>query len=168
MLCEKCKEREAVIHVTQIAGNAMAKHDYCEQCGQKYATSEGMSLADLLADLAIPEKLDDYFRDALPKDTRFPTEAFEFVRDAIERMIRQGGLTHVSAKDLLSELRGLALERFGNSAKSTLAGWGIRRTEDFGEIVFAMINAGLLSKRPEDRQEDFANGYDFDEAFPEN
>ena len=45
--------------------------------------------------------------------------------------------------------------------------WGVHCTRDFGEVVFNLIDAGLLSRRPEDSRLDFANGYDFDTVFEE-
>jgi uncharacterized repeat protein (TIGR04138 family) len=50
-------------------------------------------------------------------------------------------------------------------AKTVLAQWGVRRTEDFGKIVFAMIDAGLMRGSDTDTPEDFRGVYDFDEAF---
>ena len=46
-----------------------------------------------------------------------------------------------------------------------LENWGIRRTEDFGRIVFGMVDAGLLRKTDEDSLDDFTDVFDFDEAF---
>jgi uncharacterized repeat protein (TIGR04138 family) len=73
----------------------------------------------------------------------------------------------VSAGVLLEAIRELALKKFGKRAKAALAEWKIFRTEDFGEIVFDLIDAELLSKQPEESKEDFKNGFNFDEAFPE-
>ena len=50
-------------------------------------------------------------------------------------------------------------------APAVLQHWHIHRTEDFGRIVYAMIEGEALSKTPEDSIEDFAGVYDFDEAF---
>ena len=43
--------------------------------------------------------------------------------------------------------------------------WGLRSCEDFGEIVFNMVEANLLAKTETDSREDFKAGYDFHEAF---
>ena len=43
--------------------------------------------------------------------------------------------------------------------------WGIHNCRDFGEIVFNMVNHGLLKKTEEDSLADFEGGYDFEEAF---
>ena len=50
-------------------------------------------------------------------------------------------------------------------ARAVLATWGIRSTDDFGRIVFAMIDAGLLQKQPDDTIADFADVFDFRTAF---
>ncbi len=50
-------------------------------------------------------------------------------------------------------------------APTVLATWNIRRTDDFGRIVFAMIEHGMMSKTPQDTIDDFRGVYEFDEAF---
>ncbi len=72
---------------------------------------------------------------------------------------------HVSGKELLEGIKELALENYGPMAKSVFEHWGVRKTDDFGEIVFNLIDAKLLGKREEDRREDFKDIYDFDKVF---
>jgi len=43
--------------------------------------------------------------------------------------------------------------------------WGVKRCEDFGEIVFALVEGGALSKTETDSRADFQGGYDFADAF---
>ena len=62
-------------------------------------------------------------------------------------------------------IRQLSLQEFGPLTKTVLNAWGIQRCEDFGDIVFNMVEKGVLGKAEEDRREDFASGYDFDVAF---
>ena len=62
-------------------------------------------------------------------------------------------------------LRDLAVERWGLLAKTVLRQWKVKRTEDFGRIVFALIDEGRLRKQADDTIDDFRNVYDFDEAF---
>ncbi len=52
-------------------------------------------------------------------------------------------------------------------AKSVLEQWGIRSTQDFGSIVYNMIEIGLMRNSPDDRREHFDNVYDFHEVFIE-
>ena len=48
---------------------------------------------------------------------------------------------------------------------TVLEEWGIKCCEDFGEIVFNMVENKLLAKTEQDSREDFRNGYDFHDAF---
>ncbi|MCG8404074.1 MAG: hypothetical protein MI923_02630 [Phycisphaerales bacterium] len=94
----------------------------------------------------------------------------EPVADAIEHFggpeaLRQKLNRHVSGGDLCWGLRDLALQHWGLMAPAVLRCWGIRSTMDFGQMVFALVNNGLLQKQPEDRIEDFDNVFDFDTAF---
>jgi uncharacterized repeat protein (TIGR04138 family) len=52
-------------------------------------------------------------------------------------------------------------------AKVVLNSWGLRKTSDFGEIVYNLIEIGMMKKSKTDRREDFDNVYDFDQAFNE-
>jgi uncharacterized repeat protein (TIGR04138 family) len=52
-------------------------------------------------------------------------------------------------------------------AEIVFARWGIRAPADFGEIVFNLIDAELLSRRPTDSRLDFVDGFDFREVFAE-
>lgn len=117
-------------------------------------------------------------------DKRYAPEAFFFVSEAIARTVewvRKGELAptdqehergegeeyHVSGQELLVGIRRLARERWGLMARYVFDVWGVRRTEDFGEIVFLMVEDPELQwrKRENDTREDFAAGYDFKDAF---
>ena len=50
-------------------------------------------------------------------------------------------------------------------ARTVLRAWGVTRTEDFGEIVFNLVESGQLGKTDDDRREHFAGVFDFAEAF---
>ena len=43
--------------------------------------------------------------------------------------------------------------------------WGIGNCQNFGEIVFNMVEIGLLARTEKDSRDDFQNGYDFTDAF---
>jgi uncharacterized repeat protein (TIGR04138 family) len=62
-------------------------------------------------------------------------------------------------------MRDLAIERYGLLAPTVLSRWGIKRTEDFGVIVYAMIDRKELRSSPQDSFSDFQGVFDFDEAF---
>ena len=50
-------------------------------------------------------------------------------------------------------------------AKTVLEHWGIKETLDFGKIVFALVEIGLMRKTNEDSLDDFKEIYDFNQAF---
>lgn len=72
---------------------------------------------------------------------------------------------HVSGQQLCIGLRRYAIEQFGHLARTVLATWGIHRTDDFGRIVYALLDAGVLRKSASDSIDDFTGVYDFAEAF---
>ncbi len=107
----------------------------------------------------------------------FPPEAFQFVREGLAHTVETthgahaiGPLDddesrHVSGQQLCLGIRDYAIEQFGDLAGTVLRHWGIRKTEDFGKIVFAMVDAGLMRTTEDDSIEDFRDVFDFDEAF---
>src|SRR5262249_5254918 len=72
---------------------------------------------------------------------------------------------HVSGAELAEGIPPLALREFGLMARTVFHMWGIRRTDDFGEIPFNPIEGGLLSRNHDDAREDFRGVYDFEEAL---
>ncbi|HYG22580.1 MAG TPA: Minf_1886 family protein [Verrucomicrobiae bacterium] len=107
----------------------------------------------------------------LTKDSRYQRDGYLFVREALDHTQKaivkenRGNLRHVSGQELLGGIREYALSQFGPMTSTVLAEWGIRNCQDFGEIVFNMVEAGLLAKTEKDSRDDFQNGYDFFEAF---
>ena len=108
----------------------------------------------------------------LAKDNRYLREAYQFVREGLDytqhKMARMSGAKeprHVTGRELTDGMRQYALETYGPMAKLLLDEWGIRSTEDFGEIVFNLVENNLLAKTENDTRDDFAEGYDFGEAF---
>jgi uncharacterized repeat protein (TIGR04138 family) len=72
---------------------------------------------------------------------------------------------HVSGQQLCEAIRLYALEQFGYMTKIVLNSWGVRKTSDFGEIVFNLLEIEQMRKTPHDRREDFDDVYDFDDVF---
>ncbi|HWQ92523.1 MAG TPA: Minf_1886 family protein [Clostridia bacterium] len=105
------------------------------------------------------------------KDPRYERDAYMFVREALDYTQKaiakdtRGRLRHVSGQELLSGIRDYALEQFGPMAITVLDHWGLHCCRDFGEIVFNMVEIGLLAKTEKDSRADFENGYDFFDAF---
>ncbi len=117
-------------------------------------------------DLQFADAVLDELREKHP---RFDPRAYVFVLNALHAVI--GELTeprHISGAELSEGVRELALERFGPMARTVLEHWGIHGTEDVGRVVFAMVDHGILVKQEGDRPEDFADVFDFEEAFELN
>lgn len=108
------------------------------------------------------EFADELMARIAPKAGRFHPRAFFFVLAALEHIQRRlPERRHVSGEELAHACRELAMEQYGLLARTVLAHWGIQSTGDFGEIVYALIDAGLLIRQPEDRLEDFEGVYEF-------
>ena len=102
----------------------------------------------------------------MAKHGQYKFEAYGFVMAALHHVVsRLAKPRHITGPELLEGIREYALEQFGPLARTVLNYWGIKKTDDFGHIVFALVEAGILRKQPEDKLEDFSNVYDFKEAF---
>ena len=112
------------------------------------------------------ETIEELLAPILKSDTRYTTQAYLFVREGLDHTVRQlDKPRHVSGPELLEGIRQYALKEFGPVARRVLSEWGINDCLDFGNIVFNLVNHGLLGKTDEDSIEDFMDGYDFHEAF---
>jgi uncharacterized repeat protein (TIGR04138 family) len=99
-------------------------------------------------------------------DHKFALGAYQFVFEGLESTLsRLAVRRHVSGGELLAGLRKLALSHFGMLAQTVLRQWGVTKTADFGEIVFRLVDAGLMGKTESDSMSDFTDVFDFDEAF---
>lgn len=100
------------------------------------------------------------------KDGKYNERAYVFVLAALEfAQTKLPARRHLSGSELAWACRDFALEQFGMLAGMVLEHWGIRTTVDFGEIVFMLIDVGLLARQPNDRVEDFERVYSFAEVF---
>ena len=100
------------------------------------------------------------------REQRFDERAYLFVLNALEYC--QTSLTerrHITGPELAHACRELALQRFGVTAKLVLEHWGVRGTSDIGDIVFTLVDLGLLISQPQDSREDFIGVFSFDQAF---
>ena len=114
---------------------------------------------------------DEALEQILARDSRFHRDAYHFLREALDYTQRhqprepRAKLRHVTGQELLEGIRRFALEQFGPMTMTVLEEWGVRRCEDFGDIVFNMVEVRLLAKTEQDSREDFRGGYEFAEAF---
>ncbi len=115
--------------------------------------------------------LDDMLEKIVAEDPRYQREAYLFVREALDhtqkKLTKQerGSVRHVSGQELLEGIREFAVNQYGPMTVTLLNDWGICRCEDFGEIVFNLVERNVLAKTEKDTREDFARGYSFHDAF---
>ncbi|MCE2882445.1 MAG: hypothetical protein LW636_08830 [Planctomycetaceae bacterium] len=110
----------------------------------------------------------------------YPAEAFDFVRGGLAHTVErvhtharqqmalgmaEPDSNHVTGQQLCLGLRDFAIEQYGMLAPVVLRHWNISRTDDFGRIVYAMIEGGVMSKTADDSFDDFCGVFDFEEAF---
>lgn len=124
------------------------------------------------------------------QDPRYPIEAYWFVREALafaadsmelgshdyqdpeydveaanHRARRE---RHLTGQQLCESIRLYSLNQYGYMAKVVLKNWNIDSTGCFGDIVFNMIDVGIMKKSSRDKRSHFDNVYDFDEVFETN
>ncbi len=112
------------------------------------------------------------------RDPRYAYEAYEFVFAALthcqkilgrlpreEMSAEVEAQHHVTGPELLQGVRDLALREFGLMARTVFRRWGINQTDDFGEIVFNLVDATLMSKTTDDTRRDFHAVFDLDRAL---
>lgn len=117
------------------------------------------------------QDFDEVLEQIAQKDPRFHRDAYHFLREALDytqkaiSKANRGKFRHVTGQELLAGIRAYALQQYGPMALTLFNEWGIRRCEDFGELVFNLVEHGVLSKTETDSRADFQGGYDFEEAF---
>jgi uncharacterized repeat protein (TIGR04138 family) len=116
--------------------------------------------------------LEEKIQNVRRRDRRFSRHAYYFVLDALDWTMSElgreqlvGEERHVGGRELLLGIKEYASTQFGPMAALVFERWGVRRSADFGEIVFNLIDAELLSRRPSDSRLDFVDGIDFRETF---
>jgi uncharacterized repeat protein (TIGR04138 family) len=118
-----------------------------------------------------PVNFDEALDQVLARDPRYGRDAYIFLREALDytqkaiSKANRGKLRHISGQELLAGIRAYALAQYGPMALALLHEWGLTRCEDFGELVFNLIDQGVLSKTDKDSRADFAGMFDFEEAF---
>lgn len=106
-------------------------------------------------------------------DRRYALEAYQFVFEALDYVLAHPGCRkstasrHITVTELLEGMRRFGLSHYGPLARCVFESWGVYSTEDFGEIVFRLIDSRLLHQGEHDRKEDFSGAFDFREAFDE-
>ena len=109
---------------------------------------------------------------AIRRDGRYAPEAFEFLHSGLALAARRKHgpdaderPRHVSGEELCYALRHIARQRWGLLAREVLRHWNIHRTRDFGEMVYLLIDLGIMGKRDSEDIAEFDEVYGFRAAF---
>lgn len=87
---------------------------------------------------------------------KYTPDAYEFITASVISQVRQ--LTehrHLSAAEVLSGINRKLNEDFGFLAPEILKEWRIRSASDIGEIIFDLIELGILAASEDDKRSDF-------------
>ena len=101
------------------------------------------------------------------EDGRFSPAAIKFVYEGLGYTAKNVAdePKHVTGQTLCEGLRKLAIEKWGRLSLLVLSTWGVKSTQDFGEIVYLMIKHKWMSAQPTDSIDDFNDVYDFRTVF---
>jgi uncharacterized repeat protein (TIGR04138 family) len=116
------------------------------------------------------------FQEAVEKivthDLRYHSDAYLFLREVMDLTVKRQKKRRkelrpmqVSVTELLESFRLLALKEFGPMALTLLQYWGVKNSADIGQIVFNLIDAGVVGKTEDDTLAAFSKGFDFEQAF---
>ena len=82
------------------------------------------------------------------KNPRFHGKAYLFLLSALHHVMEElDRPRHITGQELASGVRELAIDRYGPMARTVLEHWGIHATQDLGDIVFALVDCGILIKQ---------------------
>ena len=122
---------------------------------------------------------------AIAQDDRYPIDAYQFVREAVAyaddneelgeftydlpaaeesytASVAAAKERHLTGQQLCEAIRLYAINQFGYMARVVLKNWGITETSSFGDIVYNMIDVGVMKKSPLDERSHFDDVYSFD------
>ncbi len=106
------------------------------------------------------------------QDSRYHRDAYYFIREALDHAVKLrkrqlGEVGHVTGQQICEGAKQVALKQYGPMVPTVLAYWGISKTEDFGELVWNLIDLGVFGKTDKDSRRDFTTVFSFHDAFVE-
>ena len=109
-----------------------------------------------------------------PSRLRYHPNAYRFLFAALRRSQQNLGRqahgaddspAHITGPELLEGIREFSLEQFGLLARTVFHCWSIHTTDDFGRMVFDLIERGEMRKTDTDQISDFSEVFEFEEAL---
>lgn len=116
-----------------------------------------------MTDLQFAEEMLHQLQERHP---RFHEMAYLFTLSALRAVMSSlDQPRHITGAELAEAVRDLAVERFGPMARTVLGHWGIHETQDLGDVVYALVDCGVLVTQSGDSRDDFADVFDFHQVF---
>jgi uncharacterized repeat protein (TIGR04138 family) len=122
--------------------------------------------------MATASQMDEMIRSMIKRDPRYIAAAYQFVLEALDYAMlqlgkhrRRGTDRHLTVDELLDGIRCFTIAQYGPLGRLVLESMRIYDTSDLGEIVFNLVDAGLLNKQDTDSKEAFSRGFSFHQAF---
>ena len=113
-----------------------------------------------------PEEILEKIQKLIDSNPQYKFEAYSFILAALHfTMTALPSPRHITGQEFCEGIRRYAIDQFGPLARTVLEYWGIQETLDFGKIVFALVDIGLMRKTEEDTLDNFKEVYDFKTAF---
>lgn len=116
-------------------------------------------------------KLEQAIKNIYRKDSRYEPSAYLLTKEALDFTVQRHAATnkdknnHIAGSEFVIGFRDYVLEKYGPMSATLLDCWGLHQCSDIGEIVFNLIDEGVFGKQESDNKKDFAELYDFKEAF---
>lgn len=114
----------------------------------------------------MPNNLEQRLREVIGRDGRYACHAYRFVYESLDYTLKKIGCKrHVTGRELLFGIRDLAIEQFGGLTGMVFERWGVTSTADWGQIVWNLAEASLMSRSETDTLADFEGVYEFARTF---
>jgi len=96
----------------------------------------------------------------------YPYEAYQFIILGLEFLLLKSGYSqHTKAKTICLNLVDFAHHQFGPLAWHVLQKWGLRTTNDLGNVVYELIDMKILAKSESDSPQDFTGLFSIEEQL---
>jgi uncharacterized repeat protein (TIGR04138 family) len=192
MLCEKCGQNEA----TQTFMFGLRGINLCDACHARML--EGFErmrkVAERYGTVTRIPSLNEIIQRIIAKDSRFGSEPYEFVAEAMREafcswplgedfttltdikskipkdkdgLAKMASKLRIPTKHLIDAFCKLASKKFGKRTIAIFSSWGVTKWSDFGEIVGRMQKAnGPFFDALKFSKKDFERAGDFKNKFP--
>ncbi|MBN1983626.1 MAG: hypothetical protein JW795_18970 [Chitinivibrionales bacterium] len=118
--------------------------------------------------MTTPQLLDKIRTDIIVsgRDHRYTIQAYDFILAGLNFYHTKAGESrHFGGQELSLGFLEFAQKQYGPLAHMVLNSWGIYTTDDFGSIIFNLIEIKLIKKNENDSIDDFKNIVDMTTFF---